>query len=123
MRQDFEALSSTWTRLNEARASLERRRREKALLEAQIEEIARARLRAGEEEELRSEKNIWAHAEKLHQGCRDGEELLYAGEGALAGRLAKYAARLKELAGIDENFGPASGSGPGAASLRRAGSF
>jgi DNA repair protein RecN (Recombination protein N) len=68
--------------------------------------MAQARLKAGEEEELRAEKNILVHAEKLHQGCREGEELLYAGDGALAGRLGKYAARLRELAAIDENLRP-----------------
>ncbi len=106
MRQHFQALSRAWNELNDARASLEQRRREKALLEAQLEEITRARLKAGEEEELRAEKNILAHAEKLHQGSRAGEELLYAGEGALVGRLGKCAARLKELAGIDESLRP-----------------
>jgi DNA repair protein RecN (Recombination protein N) len=106
MRQHFEALSRAWNELNDARASLEQRRGEKALLEAQLEEITRARLQAGEEEELRAEKNILAHAERLHQGSREGEELLYAGEGALVSRLAKCAARLKELAGIDESLRP-----------------
>ena len=66
---------------------MEKRRREGALLEAQAEEISAARLRPGEEEELRASKNILAHAEKLHQGCREGEELLYEGEAALVGRL------------------------------------
>jgi DNA repair protein RecN (Recombination protein N) len=106
MRQHFQALSRAWNELNDAHASLEQRRREKALLEAQLEEITRARLKAGEEEELRAEKNILAHAERLHQGSRAGEELLYAGEGALVGRLGKCAARLKELAGIDESLRP-----------------
>ena len=106
MQQNFDALSAAWTRLNETRASLEQRRREKALLEAQVEEIAQARLKAGEEEELRAEKNILAHAEKLHQGCLEGEELLYSGDAALVSRLGKYAVRLKELAGIDQNLQP-----------------
>jgi DNA repair protein RecN (Recombination protein N) len=106
MKENFDALSKAWEQLNETRATLEQRRREKALLEAQVEEIARARLKAGEEEELRSEKNILAHAEKLHQGCREGEDLLYAGDAALVSRLGKYAVRLKELAGIDQNLHP-----------------
>jgi len=106
MKENFGALSNAWERLNETRTSIEQRRREKALLEAQVEEIARARLEAGEEEELRSDKNILVHAEKLHQGCREGEELLYEEDAALVSRLGKYAVRLKELAGIDQNLRP-----------------
>ncbi|HEY2921771.1 MAG TPA: DNA repair protein RecN [Candidatus Binatia bacterium] len=106
MKVSFDALSATWNRLQETRASLDNQRREKALLETQVEEIAQARLRPGEEEELRSEKNVLSHAEKLHQGCREGEELLYEGDAALVSRLGKYTVRLKELAGIDQNLQP-----------------
>jgi DNA repair protein RecN (Recombination protein N) len=76
------------------------------LLEAQVEEIGRAQLKTGEEEELRASKNILANAEKLHQGCREGEELLYEGDAALVGGLGKYAARLRELAAIDQHLQP-----------------
>jgi DNA repair protein RecN (Recombination protein N) len=106
MKESFDLLADSWNRLQETLASLDHRRKEKALLESQVEEIAQARLRAGEEEELRSDKNILAHAEKLHQGCLEGEELLYEGDGALVGRLGKYIIRLKELAGIDPNLQP-----------------
>jgi DNA repair protein RecN (Recombination protein N) len=106
MKASFDALSATWNRLQETRASLDNQRREKALLETQVEEIAQAQLRPGEEEELRSDKNILSHAEKLHQGCREGEELLYEGDAALVSRLGKYTARLKELSGIDQNLQP-----------------
>jgi DNA repair protein RecN (Recombination protein N) len=106
MKENFEALSEAWDRLQETRASLDSRRREKTLLESQVEEIAQARLTSGEEEELRSDKNILAHAEKLHQGCREGEELLYEGDAALVSRLGKYAVKLRELAGIDPNLQP-----------------
>src|SRR5919109_2064077 len=106
MKESFDQLADSWNRLQETLASLDHRRKQKALLESQVEEIAQARLRAGEEEELRSDKNILAHAEKLHQGCLEGEELLYEGDGALVGRLGKYTVRLKELAGIDLNLQP-----------------
>ena len=106
MKDKYDALVLAWNRLNETRESLERRRREKALLEAQAEEIDRARLRPGEEEEIRSAKNILAHGEKLHQGCRDGEDLLYEGDAAIVGGLSKYTARFRELATIDHNLQP-----------------
>jgi DNA repair protein RecN (Recombination protein N) len=106
MREKFAALSSTWSRLTQTREELERHRRERALLEAQAEELGRARLRVGEEEELRASKNILANGEKLHQGCREGEELLYEGDAALVGGLGKYAAKLRDLAAIDPHLQP-----------------
>jgi DNA repair protein RecN (Recombination protein N) len=106
MKESYDALVLSWNKLTETRASLERRRREKALLEAQTEELDRARLKTGEEEEIRSTKNILAHGEKLHQGCREGEELLYEGDAAIVGGLGKYTARLRELANIDANLKP-----------------
>jgi DNA repair protein RecN (Recombination protein N) len=106
MKQRFDAFTAIWSRLAEARELLEQRRREKASLEAQVEEIARARLRPGEEEELQANKNLLAHAEKLHLGCREGEAILYEGEGALVSRLGKYAGKLRELAGIDGSLKP-----------------
>jgi DNA repair protein RecN (Recombination protein N) len=106
MKQKFDALTTAWNNLTETRASLEKRRKERALLEAQAEEIARARLRSGEEEELQAARNVLAHAEKLHQGGREGEELLYEGENALVSRLRKYLSKLKDLAGIDEALRP-----------------
>jgi DNA repair protein RecN (Recombination protein N) len=106
MKQRFHKLSDTWNRLIETRDALEEQRREKALLEAQAEEIAGSRLKPGEEEELRSSRNILAHAEKLHQGCREGEEILYEGDAALVGRLGKYVGKVRDLAAIDEGLRP-----------------
>jgi DNA repair protein RecN (Recombination protein N) len=107
VKDKYDALVLAWAGLNERRDSLERRRREKASLEAQAEEIAGARLRPGEEEEIRSTKNMLAHGEKLHQGCRAGEDLLYESDTAIVGRLSKYTARLRELATIDPHLQPA----------------
>jgi len=106
MRERFGRLVGAWNELNATRDALEKRRKEKALLEAQADEIIRARLKSGEEEELRASKNILAHAEKLHLGSREGEELLYEDEAALVGRLGKYAGKLRELAAIDQNLQP-----------------
>lgn len=104
MSEQFAALVAAWKELNDTRDSLERRRRERASLEAQAEEIARAQLKPGEEDELRAKKNILTHSEKLSLGCREGEELLYEGDGALVGRLGKFASKLRELTAIDGNL-------------------
>src|SRR6185295_7426982 len=104
MKQQYAALATAWNELNDTRDSLDQRRRERVNLEAQAEEIARAHLKLGEEEELRASKNILTHSEKLNLGCREGEELLYEGDAALVGRLGKYASKLRELAVIDPNL-------------------
>ena len=101
LREKFRILTTTWESLRRARQLVEERKKDRALLEAQMEEIASARLKAEEEQELLSRKNVLMHAEKLYQGCRDGEELLYEGESALVGRLGRYGSKLRELAKID----------------------
>jgi DNA repair protein RecN (Recombination protein N) len=106
MKEKHAELVRATNQLAEARASLEQKRRERALFEAQATEIAQARLRPGEEEEIRATKNVLAHGEKLHQGCREGEELLYEGDAAIVGALGKYTARLRELANIDAKLKP-----------------
>jgi DNA repair protein RecN (Recombination protein N) len=106
MKQRVESLSHAWNSLIDTRHRLEQHRREKALLEAQAEEIANAGLKPGEEEELRSSRNILAHSERLHQGCREGEDILYQGEAALVGRLGKYVGKARELAAIDQGLRP-----------------
>jgi DNA repair protein RecN (Recombination protein N) len=100
----FHAMLSAWERLKEAREVLERRKKQRELLEAQGEEIAKARLRPEEEEELLAKKNLLVHAEKLYQGCREGEELLYEGENALISRLGRYRTKLRDLANIDASL-------------------
>jgi DNA repair protein RecN (Recombination protein N) len=101
MAEKYSAFASAWEALRSAREELERRKRERGLLEAQAEEIATARLRPGEETELHARKTILIHAEKLYQGCREGEELLYEGDNALVAPLGRYSNKLRELAQID----------------------
>jgi DNA repair protein RecN (Recombination protein N) len=109
MEEKFAAFASAWAALERAREDIERRKRQRALLEAQAEEIAAARLRPEEEAELQSRKNVLVHAEKLYQGCREGEELLYEGDHALVAPLGRYANKLRELAQIDGSLTNAAG--------------
>lgn len=104
MKQRYRALSLAWDSLKQAKEMLEKRKREEDLLRSQLQEISQARLQAGEEEELKARKNILIHAEKLYQGCKEGEDLLYEGEDALVGRLGRYVLRLRELANIDDGL-------------------
>jgi DNA repair protein RecN (Recombination protein N) len=106
MQMSYKILTASWNELNQVKQSIEQKRREKALLETQLEELERARLKPGEEEELRAAKNVLVHSEKLYQGCREGEDLLYESDAALVGRLGKYSGRLRELAGVDQHLRP-----------------
>ena len=106
MSQKFHSLVAAAQHLLKAREILETGKKEKELLTAQAEEIAKARLTPGEEEELQGKKNILMHAEKLYQGCLEGEELLYEGENALVSRLGRYGSKLRELASIDDGLRP-----------------
>jgi DNA repair protein RecN (Recombination protein N) len=106
MDKKFHSLVAATQRLSKARELLEKGKKEKELLAAQTEEIAIARLRPGEEEELQAKKNILIHAEKLYQGCLEGEELLYEGENALVSRLGRYGSKLRDLATIDDDLRP-----------------
>jgi DNA repair protein RecN (Recombination protein N) len=101
MSRKYSVLAAAWSDLSSAKEVLDKRRREEEWLRAQAGEISRAQLQPGEEEALKERRNILMHAEKLYQGCKEGEDLLYEGDEAVAGRLGKYVARLKELSRID----------------------
>lgn len=107
MKARHDSLKVAWERMRQATDLLERRRREEEGLRAQVEEISQARLRTGEEEELEAKKNVLVHAERLYQGCKEGEEILYEGEEALVARLGRFLTRLRELANIDQDLKPA----------------
>lgn len=107
MKEQYRSLGLAWNALKQAKELLEKRRREEELLRAQAQEIAQAQLQTGEEEDLKAKKNILIHGEKLFQGCKEGEDLLYEGEDALVSRLGRYALRLRELANIDSGLNEA----------------
>jgi DNA repair protein RecN (Recombination protein N) len=106
MSEKFHSLVAAAQRLHKAREILETGKKERELLAAQAEEIAKARLKPGEEEDLQGKKNILMHAEKLYQGCLEGEDLLYEGDSALMSRLGRYGSKLRELASIDDGLRP-----------------
>lgn len=85
------------------RAAAERR----SSLEADAEELVRAAVRAGDEEELRREREVLRHAERLGEVTRGGEAHLYSREGAVVAGLARLGAQLAELARIDPALGSA----------------
>jgi DNA repair protein RecN (Recombination protein N) len=107
MSGSYRSFAAAREALKQATELLGRRKHEEESLRDQLEELSQARLQDGEEEELKARKNILLHAEKLYQGCKEGEEVLYEGEGAVVSRLGRYTLRLRELAHIDRGLNDA----------------
>ena len=94
-----------------ARAEVERTRaaeRDRAqredLLRFQLSELDGARLRPGEEAELRQERRRAQHAEKLLSALADAAGLLQHEEGAAAARVHRAARLLQDLGRLDPAF-------------------
>ncbi|HEX5758651.1 MAG TPA: DNA repair protein RecN [Thermoanaerobaculia bacterium] len=97
-------------RLAERLAGLEgdeRARRERLdLLRFQAAEIDAARPLAGEEEDLRAERDLLRHAEAIARGLGGSLGLLFDEEGAAVDRMARAQALLQEIAAWDREAGP-----------------
>jgi DNA repair protein RecN (Recombination protein N) len=83
------------------------KQRRSELLRFQIGEIDQAAVRPGEEDELREEKKILTHAQKLIDLAGAVYNAIYTGEEAILGGLREAMARLKEIAGIDASMAAA----------------
>jgi len=108
LREGFAAL---FAKLGEARADLERRRgagRDRAqredLLRFQVSELDAARLRAGEEEELRTERRRLQHAERFAAGLHEVGTLLQDDAASATSRMARAARILTDLGRLDPAF-------------------
>src|SRR5439155_1280089 len=74
------------------------------LLRFQVSELDAARLRVGEEEELRAERRRWQHAERVSSGLVEVTQLLPEDRDAAAGRVARAARALGDLGRRDGAF-------------------
>lgn len=93
-------------RLTELTTQADERTQRRQLLQFQRQEIDQAHLRLGEEDELKAERNILMHTEKLLQVAERSSDLLYAGEDALAGRLGRMLISLEDVSAIDTSLKP-----------------
>ena len=75
-------------------------------LNFQSKEIGEAGLKAGEDEELKKEKEKLANAEKLFEATNSGYDLLYASSGSMLERLSQILNKLKEASKFDEELKP-----------------
>ena len=110
LRQEFGELYHNYRRVEDDLRKLEQGERERErridLLEFQSDEIARARLVPGEEEELERERQLLAHAERLLAATQGAYELLYAGDAPLLGLLKRSAAGIGEVTAFDPQLAP-----------------
>lgn len=73
-------------------------------LSFQSKEIEEAGLKTGEDEELKKEKEILVHAEKLFDAANSGHEVLYASAGSVLEKIGQITNKLKDAARFDERL-------------------
>ena len=99
-----------WRRLQSEFDSFQMDEREKAarldLLKFQVGELEKARLRAGEDEELETSRRVLANADKLQRLCGEAYGALYDSDEAALARLGTVWKRVGELAEVDPAFQP-----------------
>ncbi len=107
-RSVFSLLFQRLSTLRETIAGLDNAERDAArrvdLLSYQSQEIARAELKIGEEEQLEEQRRLLANAEKLACGSSDAFERLYGGDGAILGQLRRIAGSISALSVIDSSL-------------------
>ena len=97
-----------WRDLAQRIADLERDEQDRLrmldLWSFQKKEILGAKLVAGEDEKLESEKRVLANAEKIYAAAMSAYDLLYDGEASAASSLRAAAKQLEDLARYDEQW-------------------
>jgi DNA repair protein RecN (Recombination protein N) len=106
LERNYYYLQGLRKRLAELTAQADERTRRQQLLQFQLQEIDQAELRPGEEEEIKGERQILMHTEKLLQITQGSGELLYAGEDTVVERLGRVLVALDEVSAIDPVLKP-----------------
>jgi DNA repair protein RecN (Recombination protein N) len=104
-------VASAWRMLRIAREQLDRARmdgRERAarldLVGFQLGEIEKASVRAGEDDELATERQVLANAERVQRLCEESYATLYESDQAVLAGLGHVWKRVGELASLDAQF-------------------
>ena len=97
-----------WRRIQSDLDALQIDEREKAaridLLKYQVGELEKARVKAGEDEDLDTTRRVLANAEKLQRLCAEAYSALYDSDDAALARLVTVWKRVAELAEVDPAF-------------------
>jgi len=106
-----ERVASAWRSVRLIREQLDRARmdgREKAaridLIAFQLGEIEKAAPRAGEDDDLTTEKHVLANAERVQRLCEESYSTLYDSDQSVLAGLGQVWKRLSELATLDAQF-------------------
>lgn len=107
---EFAADYHAYRKIRERLASLESgardAERQKDILSYQLEEIRKAALIPGEDEELEQELHLLLHAEKLLLKTQSAFELLYGAEQSALGTLGEVRSAVTEATAIDSSLRP-----------------
>jgi len=108
LRESFQAHFQEWTALSEEIRSIReeqgKRAKERELMIFQSREIESSGLQSGEEEALKEEQRILAHAQKLMGFVHASEEMLYGEEGAAMDKIQAVLRQGREMALIDPSL-------------------
>ena len=102
----FQALTEARAALAAFDADARARGEREDLLRFQLTELEEADLKPGEDDALRAERERCKGAERFLAACTRGEDSLYSGEDAAAGRIAGVARDIASLAVLDPALGP-----------------
>jgi len=106
--EPIEAAYAAWkeirTRIDELERGEQDRLRLVDLWAFQKREIEDARLEAGEDERLETEKRVLANAEKIYNAAMNAFDLLYEGNGSTASSLRAAQKQIEELARYEPKF-------------------
>lgn len=104
-------MAEVYSELNKARNELENLRasevdKEKRLdiLRFQSDEIGKAGLKEGEEDNLLEERKLLSNAEKLYEAGNTALELLYSESGSALELVKRAGSKISDIAGIDESL-------------------
>jgi DNA repair protein RecN (Recombination protein N) len=104
-------LAEAWASMRDLREQRDRARmdeREKAarldLIAFQLGEIEKAAIKAGEDEELATSKQVLANAERVQRLCEESYAALYDSDHAVLAGLAQVWKRVGELSAIEPQF-------------------
>lgn len=100
----YHKLQGLIKKFNELILAQQEESRQTELISYQLQEIGQAKLKPGEEEELRKEKELLQHAEKLSETAHEAYYQLYASQGSVLEKIKKVLADLQAIAKIDPQW-------------------
>jgi DNA repair protein RecN (Recombination protein N) len=100
----FEAWTGVRARIDDLERGEQDRLRLVDLWIFQKREIEEARLQAGEDEQLETEKRVLANAEKIYNAAMQAFDLLYEGDGSTSASMRAAQKQIEELARYEPRF-------------------